>query len=285
MTSLASEVEGAVLSAAASIMTLYIGYRKGFFSSWRSQAAPTNPPTLLLVLGSFAIYYFIGVSLPALLDRLLFFYSLDFMSERIAKLTWITFLTNGSTLLGLFILCRSIYRPIWKTIWRRQSTSLKSDALYAFAACLISFPLVLFVGQLLEIAVYFIFHTFQLPDQIVIMFLKMTFGQPLCFFLATLSIILFAPMIEEVIFRGFLQSYLRRYLGPNPAILLSSMLFAVFHYSNDQGQANIPILGSLFILAYFLGFVYERRGSLFAPMILHATFNAISTTNLYFLGD
>ncbi len=284
MTSLASEVEGLILSAAASMFTIWIGHRKGFFLSGRNQAAPTNPPTLLLVLGCFAIYYAIGTFLPALLDRLLFFYSFDVMSDRIAKLAWITFLTSGSTIFGLSFLCRSIYRPIWETIWRRQSTSLKKDALYAFAACLISFPLVLFVGQLLEIAVYFVFHTFQLPDQIVIMFLKMTFGQPLYFFLAVLSIILFAPMIEEIIFRGFLQSYLRRYFGPAPAIILSSILFAVFHYSKDQGYANIPILGSLFVLAYFLGFVYERQGSLFAPMVLHATFNAISTANLYFLG-
>ena len=275
MTSLVSEVEGAVLSAAVSMFTVWIGYRKGFFSS-AAKPRPMYPPTLLIVVGALAIYYAAGIIFPFFLD----FLPLDY--NRIAKLTWITFITSGATLVGLGILCRSIYRPIWEAIWPK--TSLKNDALIALAAYLISFPLVLFVGQLIEIIVFFLFHTFELPDQTAILFLKMTFGQPLYFFLATCSIILLAPMIEEVIFRGFLQSYLRRYLNPTLAIVLSSLFFSAFHYSSNQGLANIPILGSLFVLAYFLGFVYERQGSLSAPIILHAAFNAISTLNLYILG-
>ena len=98
------------------------------------------------------------------------------------------------------------------------------------------------------------------------------------------TIILLAPLIEEILFRGFLQTFIRQHLGSRQAIGITSLLFALFHYAPEQGLGNIPIVGSLLVLALFLGFVYEKRGSLLAPITLHACFNSISVLNLYFLG-
>ena len=105
----------------------------------------------------------------------------------------------------------------------------------------------------------------------------------LYFFLIVVIVTFLAPCIEETLFRGFLQSYIRQYLGPKLSIVISSFCFALFHYSSEQGLANISIIGSLFSLAFFLGFIYEKRGSLLAPIILHSAFNTISAINLYFL--
>lgn len=282
MTSFGSEVAAAFFSAAAAIILLWISARKGFFIGWRGVHRPAAPPTLLLLAGAFAIYFSISLFAPALLTKLL---SKEISNNSIEIATLVNCLTGGAIIAILGLYTRAIYRPITRTIWQSSpKRDLKSDCIIALTACLVTFPLIVCVGQIFEIFVYLIFHTLQLPDQLVILFLKTTFGKPLYFFLATFSIVIFAPMVEELLFRGFFQSYLRRYFNAPTAIILSSAAFALFHYSKDQGLGNIPIIGSLFVLANFLGFVYERQGSLAAPMILHAAFNALSIANLYFLG-
>lgn len=128
------------------------------------------------------------------------------------------------------------------------------------------------------------FNIEQLPDQVAVKFLKMTFEYPLYLLLSVFSIVVLAPLIEETLFRGFLQTFIRQHLGSKQAIWITSACFSFFHYSSEQGLGNIPIIGSLFVLALFLGYLYERQGTLIAPMALHASFNAISVMNIYFFG-
>lgn len=275
---LASESASAFLAAIGSFLTLWIGYRKGFFILPKDPARPAHPPTLLLVLSAFAIYIGGELLIPLLWKTPLV--------SLLRGTVWIVFTSSFLICAALYFFFYSMPHSIRLEIWHRRSTAnLKQDILIACFAWLISFPLVLLIASLVEISLYFIFHTFQFPDQLAILFLKMTFGHPLYLFLAATSIVLLAPLIEEFLFRGALQSYLRRYLRPPWAIAISSLLFALFHYSSEQGLGNISILLSLFALGCFLGFIYERQGSLRAPLFLHALFNAISALNLYFLSS
>lgn len=88
------------------------------------------------------------------------------------------------------------------------------------------------------------------------------------FILGSIGAVIIAPFLEELMFRGILLPWLRRVLGPWPAILISSFLFAVAHF--DAWPAPI----ALFVLALFLGYLASRTTSLVAPVVLHATFNA-----------
>ena len=90
-------------------------------------------------------------------------------------------------------------------------------------------------------------------------------------------------ILEEFLFRGVLQNFLKKYFKRDVSIIITSLVFAFFHYSPSQKLSNISIIGSLFVLACFLSFLYERQKSLFAPIFLHATFNAISIINLIFI--
>ncbi len=77
-----------------------------------------------------------------------------------------------------------------------------------------------------------------------------------------------APLVEEPMFRGFV---LRGWLpvGSGAAILVSGVLFGMLH-------AQLAQLVALVIVGVLLGVVALRSGSIFPPMALHATFNAIS---------
>lgn len=78
------------------------------------------------------------------------------------------------------------------------------------------------------------------------------------------------PFIEELIFRGMIQTMLRSYIvKPWPAIFLASLVFVVFH-------ANAPHWPALFVLSLCLGYTYEKSGSLFRSIFVHALFNAMS---------
>jgi uncharacterized protein len=171
-----------------------------------------------------------------------------------------------------------------RKIWIRENLSCFHDFGTALSAWVISFPLIICVNQTLEWIVTHIFHVAHSPEQLAVQFLKMTFGHPLLFLLALLSIVVLAPLVEEILFRGFLQSFIRQHLGRKQAIVMTSLLFSLFHYSPEQKMSNLTIVGSLFIFSLFLGFVYEKRGSLLAPIALHSLFNTLNVMNLYFLG-
>lgn len=88
------------------------------------------------------------------------------------------------------------------------------------------------------------------------------------FILGSIGAVIIAPFLEELMFRGILLPWLRRVLGPWPAIVISSFLFAIAHF--DAWPAPI----ALFVLAFFLGYLAYGTTSLIAPVVLHATFNA-----------
>ena len=101
-----------------------------------------------------------------------------------------------------------------------------------------------------------------------------------------------APILEELLFRGLVQTFVRSLLetrthtGANTdirgqigassysrphravwlAIAVSSALFALMHANQEHWPA-------LFILGAGLGYSYEKSGSLFRPIFMHAFFN------------
>lgn len=79
----------------------------------------------------------------------------------------------------------------------------------------------------------------------------------------------FAPLFEEIFFRGALHRYLRGALRFLPAALITSVIFAALH---PQGWMGIPALAAIGV-----GFslLREWRDSLIAPMVAHAINNGV----------
>jgi len=82
--------------------------------------------------------------------------------------------------------------------------------------------------------------------------------------------VVIAPAVEEMLFRGLIQTALRSYFGrPWLAVIMTSALFASVHVNGTHWPA-------LFALAMGLGYSYEKSGSLFRPIIMHALFNGLT---------
>lgn len=116
---------------------------------------------------------------------------------------------------------------------------------------LVAYPVVLFTSQLLSSLIRF-FYSGELPDQLAVDYLKSTLGRPGLFELTLFQIIILVPIVEEVLFRGLLQTGLREFLGQKRAIVFAAAIFALFHFSLGQGIFNIELIVSLFVLACFL---------------------------------
>lgn len=98
--------------------------------------------------------------------------------------------------------------------------------------------------------------------------------------LVVVAAVVVAPLFEETLFRGHLQTWLRHTLSKGLprllsertaawiAIILTSAIFAVVH----------PLWMSpmIFVLALGLGYAYERTGNIWTNMTMHALFNLLS---------
>ncbi|MCI0584522.1 MAG: CPBP family intramembrane metalloprotease [Chloroflexi bacterium] len=93
---------------------------------------------------------------------------------------------------------------------------------------------------------------------------------------------LVVPIYEELVFRGFATTAWARVVGPVSAIARTSLLFAAAHIIGQSGPTFAEALGIAVVAAgarlpagFILGWAYLRRGSLWASIGLHATYNAI----------
>ena len=98
-------------------------------------------------------------------------------------------------------------------------------------------------------------------------------GSPIWLFFAG---VLFAPLVEEIFFRGFLFQGFRRKYGWVNAMLLSSAIFAAAHL---DPVALIPT----FILGSVLAYVYHKSNSVWPGIILHFLVNAFGLCSAYAL--
>jgi len=89
----------------------------------------------------------------------------------------------------------------------------------------------------------------------------------LLFILATV----FAPLTEEIVFRGWIYTSLRASFGVWAALLVSSAAFAAAHYEDSHIYALV-----VFPIGLGLGALRETTGSLKASISFHAFYNALA---------
>lgn len=84
-----------------------------------------------------------------------------------------------------------------------------------------------------------------------------------------------APVFEEIMFRGALFQHVRSRMRWIFAAPIVSVIFAIIH---PQGWTLLPALG---MIAMVLAFVREWRGSIIAPIIVHGLSNGAVVTLLF----
>ena len=84
-------------------------------------------------------------------------------------------------------------------------------------------------------------------------------------------IVVVAPLFEEIFFRGFLYRILRGRLGLWPALVIGGSLFGAVHLTSG-GPLAVALIAPL---GFLLCLIYERSGSLYPCIALHALNNGL----------
>jgi len=79
-----------------------------------------------------------------------------------------------------------------------------------------------------------------------------------------------APILEEIVFRGFALPPLVRALGPAPAIAIDALAFGLLHLDDPVAVPPLALLGAT------LAWLRWRTGSLWPSFVLHFTNNLIA---------
>jgi membrane protease YdiL (CAAX protease family) len=83
---------------------------------------------------------------------------------------------------------------------------------------------------------------------------------------------LLAPVAEELFFRGFMFTALRRPIGWVGAAVVTSVVFGLIHAGGTSAVFLVPLA----VLGFLLCVLYRRTGSLVPGMGVHAFNNALA---------
>lgn len=82
------------------------------------------------------------------------------------------------------------------------------------------------------------------------------------------------PVAEELVFRGLMYRRMREDTGFVAAMVYTAVVFGVFH-------GNVVQMLYGFIMGLMLAYVYEKYGSVAAPIMAHITVNIVSVLATY----
>lgn len=160
-------------------------------------------------------------------------------------------LSMGLTIVGVLI-----YRKL-----RRGTGRMFHFSLRGFNPMLIlwGFVMVLLTGVVIE-PVLELF-----PDA----FLKMIDKMGMHGGWSILMLVVLAPVMEEVLFRGILLESVRSKHSAGRAIVVSALMFGVIHFIPQQ-------VVNAFVIGLILGYIYVRTESLWPVIVIHALNNAMA---------
>lgn len=219
-----------------------------------------------------------GVDLVAVFLLIAFFY-LSFLTDPLTATdrTMSLSLIVAGLVMNLFLMTIVLVTVQWVggrnpiDLFGLTQVSFPKWLLWVIAGILLSTPPVLFLSDWIRhIWLEPLFG--EIKEQEVVDSMKSSSGLGLKTGMI-ISACLVAPLVEEVVFRGYIYGVLKQFTHPLFATLTASALFAAVHL-------NLPALVPLWIFAIILTLAYELSGSLWVPIGIHAGFNTISVVAL-----
>ncbi|MGH9788748.1 MAG: lysostaphin resistance A-like protein [Candidatus Acidiferrales bacterium] len=166
---------------------------------------------------------------------------------------------------------------LWLLVCRLRGETFQSGlAFHSFPAKYILLAAVagLFFAPLIQ------FANLLVPPPEPLLFDKLFTSQTAVLLLLSLAVLV-APLMEELIFLGYLYGLLERLWGENAAVLLSGFLFGSIHfYQLSPGYFQMALIC---IVGIVFSAVRARTGTVVAAIAVHFGYN-LSLSLLYFLS-
>jgi len=181
-------------------------------------------------------------------------------------------LTLVSSLLTFYILIKATNKDSWVErfdFWAVRKPEGKSLAKW-LAVIFVFWLISLFIGE-----------WFKLPEEQFMLDLKDAGNSSfMVLALIVVGLCFVGPIIEELIFRGWLFSKITQTkLGNIGALLLTSVIFTVIHAQYEQSITFLMI----FTLGLLLAFVRYKSNNISYAIAMHVVFNSVSMFALFLL--
>lgn len=134
-------------------------------------------------------------------------------------------------------------------------------------------------------------------NQVAIHWIRQNLSTPLKTLLCYWRVSVVAPVVEEFIFRGFLQERIcdiqTLAFGAKAAaskihtlirVVLQAIAFGLAHYHPLQGTFNIFIVCSTALVGYYCGKMKEETGAITQSISFHSLVNTSVTTRIWMFG-
>ncbi|NDV63756.1 CPBP family intramembrane glutamic endopeptidase [Bacteroides sp. 224] len=147
-------------------------------------------------------------------------------------------------------------------LWKMNFVSKERATWSAVSAKYLLLAVVGYLAFLL--VVDFLVSQLQLPD-----LMKATFDIMQSNWLGILCVALLGPILEELLFRGAVTKILLAQYTPTKAIIISALIFGLFHINPAQ-------VFSATLIGLLLGWMYYKTASLLPCILLHVLNNSLS---------
>ncbi len=147
------------------------------------------------------------------------------------------------------------------------------------AACL-AYPFLMLIYAAVS---SFVFYISRLPwvPQVAFSLIESSFDTPWLFYISAISVVVVIPIIEELLFRGSFDAFLGAIVHPFFSVGCTAFLFALLHFSLEQGASNIPIISTMFVFGIISSYLKRKERHLMASIGFHSVFNGISLVSMY----
>lgn len=177
---------------------------------------------------------------------------------------------------SVLLLILSIY--LTKDFWIEMGRRFKQEPMINIKTVLITIPLMLGTSMILNYAITTLTGLDGSQNQNEL--IKIFGDFPL---LLVFQALIFAPIVEELMYRGLLFGMLQK-RSQMFAVLFSSFFFGMAHVypSLFDGQyMDLVFLPTYFMLGFWLNRAYIKSKSLYTPVIIHFINNAIGVFAIY----
>lgn len=170
----------------------------------------------------------------------------------------------------LYIVCIQYHQSI--AALGLSVTNLFSNIKQGIKRYLITLPLIMLAGFIINLISSYYGQNPEMQDVV-----RWVLEEKSLFILVSLIFfgIIIAPVIEEIMFRGFLQPALKNSFGRRYAVVVSASLFAAVHM-------DIFAFFQIFILGMLLGYLYEKTQTLIASIVVHVLHNSLTLVFLLY---
>ncbi len=219
-----------------------------------------------------AIYAWLVVSfaIGGAIGALAFFLTNKISNQPLASLL-VGIASYGTVLLALVFIIRKFWKQkdILSVLGIRGSITLMGVIWAAIGYgvyFLVSWGLILLLAK--------IFHSFD-PNAIKLYDRTQVSSTP-DIILGLLQVAIFTPIIEEIIFRGYLFGELERFKMPTAAIIVvTGLVFGALHYPPMVWVVDTAVFGLV------CAFIRYKTGNIWAGLALHMIVNTIGFCSLF----